>query len=72
MLIGLFLVGMGILFILKNVGVIPVIVWGILWPSVLIIVGLYLFLKVIHFYRFVNKMWEIADKVEEKIVHPLG
>ncbi|MDP3954568.1 MAG: DUF5668 domain-containing protein [bacterium] len=65
------LIVVGILFLLKNVGLIPDLAWVTLWPSVLIAVGVYLFLKVRHFYSFIRKIHNLADKVEKKFMHPL-
>jgi len=45
MFIGLFLIIIGAVFLLKNLGIITGEVWGIIWPLSLIIFGVYLALK---------------------------
>ena len=65
------LIIIGVLFLLNNVGLIPDLAWATLWPSVLIAVGVYLFLKVRHFYSFIRKVHNLADKVEKKFMHPM-
>ena len=69
--IAIALITIGVFFLLQNFGVIPEIVWGTIWPSVLIIVGVYLFVKVHHFYSFIRKMHKMADKIEKKFMHPM-
>ncbi len=39
---GLILVALGVLFLLKNLGLISGDVWGIFWPILLIILGLWI------------------------------
>lgn len=42
---GLVLIAIGVLFLLKNIGVLEGIDWGIIWPLAIIAIGLNLFLK---------------------------
>lgn len=41
---GLILVALGVLFLLKNLGIISGDVWGIFWPILIIILGLEIFI----------------------------
>ncbi|MBC7194284.1 MAG: hypothetical protein H5U37_01305 [Caldisericia bacterium] len=42
---GLILIALGVLFLLKNLGVISGEVWGIFWPILIIIIGLEIFIS---------------------------
>lgn len=42
---GLVLIAVGVLFLLKNIGVLEGIDWGILWPVAIIAIGLNMFFK---------------------------
>lgn len=46
---GLILVALGVLFLLKNLGIISGDIWGIFWPILLIILGLWIIIG--HFSR---------------------
>ena len=46
MLVGYLLIIVGATFLLKNLGIITVNIWGIIWPVALIILGLHSVLKV--------------------------
>lgn len=43
---GLILILLGVVFLLKNLGIITGDVWNIIWPSILIIFGLYLLIRI--------------------------
>jgi len=43
---GLLLILLGVVFLLKNLGIITGDVWNIIWPSILIIFGLYLLIRI--------------------------
>ena len=58
----------GIVFFLKNAGIISIAAWSAIWPSLLIIVGVYLLMKAWRFHSFINKIRKLADRVEEKIL----
>lgn len=45
MFLGLILLVTGIVFLLKNLGYISGVVWSIVWPSILIVIGLWILLK---------------------------
>lgn len=45
MLIGLFLIFLGIMFLLKNLGIITLELWAIIWPAIIIFCGLYLLFR---------------------------
>lgn len=44
-MLGAGLVVMGIIFLLKNLGIMPEIAWDIIWPVILIVVGLTMIFK---------------------------
>lgn len=58
MLAGLILILLGIVFFLKNIGVIGAQVWSVFWPLALVIIGAYLIFKV---YR-INKTKEYIKR----------
>ena len=43
---GLILILLGVVFLLRNLGIITIDVWNIIWPSILIIFGLYLLIRI--------------------------
>ncbi|MDD5290171.1 MAG: DUF5668 domain-containing protein [Patescibacteria group bacterium] len=45
MFFGLLLVILGVLFLLRNFGILTASVWGILWPAVIVILGLSMMFK---------------------------
>lgn len=72
---GLILIALGLLFLLKNLGIISGDVWGIFWPILLIILGLWIlvdsFKKKKIFKNFFNcgrDIWEeyTFEKKEKK------
>jgi len=44
-MLGAGLVAVGIIFLLKNLGIMPTIAWDIIWPIILMVVGLTLIFK---------------------------
>jgi len=42
MILGLIFILLGTLFLLRNLGFLPVGVWNAFWPSILILLGIYL------------------------------
>ncbi len=58
MFISFLLIIIGVVFLLKNLGIISGNVWGIIWPLVLIAFGLYLILKTHRFRMFRDKIWK--------------
>ena len=51
------LIIIGAVFLLKNLGLINVDVWGIIWPLILIGLGVYLALKTYRFKLFWDRIW---------------
>jgi len=45
MLIALILIAIGLIFLLRNLGIITAETWDLIWPLVLIFIGFYLFWK---------------------------
>jgi len=41
-LLGLIFILLGILFLLRNLGLLPIEIWSAFWPSLFIILGLYI------------------------------
>lgn len=61
MLFALFFILLGVLFLLKNLGIITSNIWGILWPLILILIGCWLI--------FLRYEWKLrTNKVVEKIL----
>jgi len=44
-MLGTGLVVLGVVFLLKNLGIMPAIAWDIIWPIILIVVGLTMIFK---------------------------
>jgi hypothetical protein len=47
----------GVVFLLRNLGVISGDVWGVIWPIALVAFGLYLFLKHYYWKMFWDRVW---------------
>ncbi len=45
MTIGIILIITGIIFLLKNLGVISIAVWSVIWPGILIVIGVRLLFR---------------------------
>jgi len=62
MFFSLILILIGTLFLLKNLGLLPMEIWPVLWPSLLVLLGIYIvFLsqRVQSFWgRFWNGIWK--------------
>lgn len=54
MFLGLVLIFIGSLFLLRNLGLLPVEIWPIFWPSLLIFSGIYL----VYLFRKARASWE--------------
>jgi uncharacterized membrane protein len=57
MFFSLLLILIGIVFLLKNLGLIAGEVWGIIWPLILILMGVYFILKSRRSRMFWEKVW---------------
>ncbi|MFH1460992.1 MAG: DUF5668 domain-containing protein [Patescibacteria group bacterium] len=73
-MIGFFLIILGVIFLLKNFGVISGSVWGILWPALLIVAGLGMILRrgrhgFFWEERFGWRKQEKKDEESNKILH---
>jgi len=58
MFISFLFIIVGTTFLLKNLGVITGDVWGIIWPLILIVFGVYLALKAHRFRLFWDRIWK--------------
>ncbi len=60
MLFALIFILLGVLFLLKNLGIITAGIWGILWPLILILIGFWII--------FLRYEWRLrTNKVAKKI-----
>lgn len=68
MLLGVFLIVLGGLFLLENMGLLPAGVWGVFWPLVLIALGLKLIMRngCCCGGKFYHKLWGKKSQQEEK------
>lgn len=61
MFISFLLILVGLVFLLKNLGLISASAWGITWPCVLIAAGVYLVVRTScykkRYHRFWDRMW---------------
>ena len=48
----------GVVFLLRNLGIISGDIWGVIWPMVLVVFGLYIFLKHYYWKLFWGKVWK--------------
>jgi hypothetical protein len=65
MFLGLILILIGGLFLLRNLGLLPVGIWEVLWPSLLILLGIYLIFLTQRFQIFWKRFWNgIWKKLE--------
>lgn len=66
MLFALIFILLGAIFLAKNLGIITAHTWGIIWPSILILIGFWLLLMryewKIRKNKFVEKVWRIIEK----------
>jgi len=67
MLFGLFVILIGFVFLLKNLGIITGSIWGIIWPSVLIIFGAYLVFKTHRLKLFCRRVQSKVDRLRGRI-----
>ncbi|MCD6270187.1 hypothetical protein J7J23_00185 [bacterium] len=61
MFFALLFILLGIVYLLKNLNIISVNSWGVIWPSVLIIIGIYMLLKERRYKMFWDKVWRKMD-----------
>lgn len=68
MLFGVFLIVLGGLFLLENMGLLPAGVWGVFWPLVLIALGLRLVMgkNGCCCGKFYHKVWGKKSQLDEK------
>jgi len=69
--ISLVLIIIGAVFLLKNLGYLSVGVWSIIWPLLIVVIGVYLLTIARNFHRFIDRIWKFIEKVEDKMLHPL-
>lgn len=68
LLIALVIIAIGGVFLLKNFEILSVNAWAAIWPLLVIILGSYLLLIARRFHRWVDRMWRMAERVEEKFL----
>jgi len=61
MFISYALIILGVVFLLKNLGIISSSVWGIIWLLILILIGLYPLIKARRYRLFWEKIWKKLD-----------
>ena len=61
MFFALLFILLGIVYLLKNLNIISVSSWGVIWPSVLIIIGIYMLFKEHRYRIFWDKVWRKID-----------
>jgi len=57
MFIASLLIVVGVVFLLKNLGLITGDIWGIIWPLILILFGVYVLLKNYRYRMFWERVW---------------
>ncbi len=58
MFIAFFFILLGVVFLLRNLGILSGDVWGILWPLILISIGLAMLLKIHYWKTFWGRVWK--------------
>ena len=64
------LILIGVLFLLKNLYLISFEVWGILWPSLIILLGFYMLARLWVYSRILHRIVKTIDKVEKYLLKP--
>ncbi|MCK4520384.1 hypothetical protein KAT95_00765 [Candidatus Parcubacteria bacterium] len=66
MLFALIFILLGVIFLAKNLGIITTQTWGITWPCILILIGVWLLIMKyewrIRKNKFLEKVWRIIEK----------
>jgi hypothetical protein len=66
MLFALIVMLLGMLFLLRNLGIITAHAWSILWPSIIILIGFWLFFQRYEWkfrkVKWVERIWKIIEK----------
>jgi len=66
MLFALIIILLGVIFLAKNLGIITTHTWGITWPCILILIGVWLLIMKyewrIRRNKFAEKIWRIIEK----------
>jgi len=57
MFIASLLIIVGVVFLLNNLGLISGDIWGIIWPLILIVLGVYILLKRWRYRMFWDRIW---------------
>jgi uncharacterized membrane protein len=57
MFLGLILILIGTIFLLRNLGLLPVEIWSVFWPSLLILLGIYLIFISQRVRTFWSRFW---------------
>ncbi len=57
MLFALIFIILGVVFLLKNLGIISGEVWGIIWPLILVMIGIRLLWKQYEWKRWSERIW---------------
>jgi len=57
MLIALVLIAIGLIFLLRNLGVVTAESWALIWPVVLILLGVYLIWKGYEWKKWKQRIW---------------
>ena len=58
MLLALIFILLGVIFLLKNLGIITTGIWGLIWPTLLILIGTWIFWKKYEWERWKEKIWK--------------
>jgi len=66
MLFALIIILLGVIFLAKNLGIITAHTWGIAWPCILILIGVWLLIMRyewrIRRNKFVERIWRVIEK----------
>ena len=57
MLLALLFIILGVIFLLKNLGIITTGVWGLIWPIFLILIGVWIFWKKYEWEKWKERIW---------------
>lgn len=71
-LIAFILIGLGVIFLLQNTGVISAQIWGIIWPLFLITLGLYIAFISHMIHRFIGRIWKFLGWAEDMVLWRKG
>jgi len=64
------LIIIGVVFLLKNLGLIDASAWSVIWPLLIVVLGIKMSLLAFRFHRFMVSVREFMEKMEGRLRRP--